>query len=191
MTLISKISDKLHGGHHKHSDESTTAASGSSTFGAQNSALDSTAGIAGSSSSTYGNEGTTGESMLRNHNSPGLGTSSTSGTTGSSYGTDSTQYGADGQRKKGLGEKAKEAVGLDNNGRDLKDIGYNQSSSTTSLSTTSGGSILGRKNRTGSNSSSSNSDEDVNRQTTRLGEASMGDSDLHIGHNHHHDKYST
>jgi hypothetical protein len=193
MTLISKISDKLHGGHHKHSNENTTAAPGrgeSSTLGGQNSALDSTAGTAGSSSSIFGHEGTTGESMLRNHNKFGLGTSSTSGTTGSSYGTDSTQYDADGQRKKGLGEKAKEAVGLDKNGRDPKDIGYNQSSSTTSSSTTSGGGILGRKNRTGSNSSSSSSHEDLNRQTTRLGEASMGDSDLHIGHNHHHDKYS-
>jgi hypothetical protein len=51
---------------------------------------------------------------------------------GTSTGTSGTQYGADGQRHKGLGEKAKEAVGLDpKDGRDPKDIGYNQSSSTT------------------------------------------------------------
>jgi hypothetical protein len=57
-------------------------------------------------------------------------------------GSSNTEYGADGQRKKGLGEKAKEVVGLDpKDGRDPKDFGYNsnnqsgtgynQSSSTT------------------------------------------------------------
>jgi hypothetical protein len=148
--LIS-CSDKLSGSN-KHADSTTTAAPGhgeASTFGGNNSSLDTTAGTTGSS--TYGNEGTTGESMLRTNNT-GLG--STSGT--------GTQYGADGQRKKGLGEKAKEAVGLDpKDGRDPKDIGYGNSSN-----------------------------QDVDRQTTKLGQASLGDSDRHIGSNHHHDKRS-
>jgi hypothetical protein len=64
----------------------------------------------------------------------GYGQSSSTTGTSSSYGssTSGTQYGADGQRKKGLAEKAKETVGLDpKDGRDPKDIGYNQSSSTT------------------------------------------------------------
>jgi hypothetical protein len=71
----------------------------------------------------------------------GYGQSSSTTGTSSSYGssTSGTQYGADGQRHKGLGEKAKETVGLDpKDGRDPKDIGYgntstgyNQVSSTT------------------------------------------------------------
>jgi hypothetical protein len=164
--LISKISDKLSGSSSKNLDEpsssSSTVAPGhgeASTFGGNNSSLDSTAGTTGSS--TYGNEGTTGESMLRQNNT-GLGSSGTSSGTG-------TQYGADGQRKKGLGEKAKEVVGLDpKDGRDPKDIGYNQSSSTTTSTSTSGG-ILGRKNRSGSRSSSSSDDESRRMKGLNLG----------------------
>jgi hypothetical protein len=162
--LISKISDKLSGSSSKNLDEpsssSSTVAPGhgeASTFGGNNSSLDSTAGTTGSS--TYGNEGTTGESMLRQNNTS-LGSSGT---------TSGTQYGADGQRKKGLGEKAKEAVGLDpKDGRDPKDIGYNQSSSTTTSTSTSGG-ILGRKNRSGSSSSSSSDDESRRMKGLNLG----------------------
>jgi hypothetical protein len=89
--------------------------------------------------------------MLRSQKS-GLGSSGSSGyNQSSSTATGSTsEYGVDGQRKKGLGEKAKEAVGLDpKDGRDPKDIGNNSS---------------------------------VDRETTRLGEASLGSS--------HHDKRS-
>jgi hypothetical protein len=149
--MINLNSDKLSGSH-KHADTTTTAAPGhgeASTFGGNNSSLDTTAGTTGSS--TYGTEGTTGESMLRQNNT-GLGSSGAT-----------SEYGADGQRKKGLGEKAKEAVGLDpKDGRDPKDIGYGNTSS----------------------------NQDVDRETTRLGQASLGDSDRHIGSNHHHDKRS-
>jgi hypothetical protein len=83
--------------------------------------------------------------MLRSQNT-GLGSSAST-----------SEYGVDGQRKKGLGEKAKEAVGLDpKDGRDPKDIG-------SSSSTTTSGGILGRKNRSGSSSSSSSSDDESRR----------------------------
>jgi hypothetical protein len=76
-----------------------------------------------------------------NNNQSTTGYNQSSSTTGynqgssSSYGagtgSSNTEYGADGQRKKGLGEKAKEVVGLDpKDGRDPKDIGYNNNSST-------------------------------------------------------------
>jgi hypothetical protein len=216
--LINLNSDKLSGSH-KHADTTTTAAPGhgeASTFGGNNSSLDTTAGTTGSS--TYGNEGTTGESMLRQNNT-GLGSSGTSsGTT--------SQYGADGQRKKGLGEKAKDAVGLDpKDGRDPKDIGYgntstgyNQGSSSatgssssygTSGSTSEYGADGQRKKGLGEKAKeavgldpkdgrdpkdigygNTSSNQDVDRQTTRLGQASLGDSERHIGSNHHHAKRS-
>eukprot|EP00953_Heterococcus_sp_UTEX-ZZ885_P019960 11152-Heterococcus_DN1.PRE.1 len=211
------VVDKLSGSN-KHADTTTTAAPGhgeASTFGGNNSSLDTTAGTTGSS--TYGNEGTTGESMLRQNNT-GLGSSGTSsGTT--------SQYGADGQRKKGLGEKAKEAVGLDpKDGRDPKDIGYgntstgyNQGSATTGSSSSYGTSgstseygadgqrkkglgekakeVVGLDPKDGRDPKdigygNTSSNQDVDRQTTRLGQASLGDSDRHIGTNHHHDKRS-
>jgi hypothetical protein len=76
----------------------------------------------------------------------------------------SSEYGADGQRKKGLGEKAKEAVGLDpKDGRDPKDIGYGNSS-------TSG---------YNQDSSSYGSDETrgINRQSERMGDLSVSNSE--------------
>lgn len=49
-------------------------------------------------------------------------------------------HGDEGQRKKGLGEKAKEAVGLDpKDGRDPKDIGYEQGYNQSTTGTSGGG----------------------------------------------------
>jgi hypothetical protein len=84
------------------------------------------------------------------------GSSSSYGTTGTG-----TEYGVDGQRKKGLGEKAKEAVGLDpKDGRDPKDIGYNNNnnqSSTTGYNTGSSSTSTGLGSSSGVGSSGVNS----------------------------------
>jgi hypothetical protein len=83
------------------------------------------------------------------------------------HGYNEAYHGAEGERKKGLGEKAKEAVGLDpKDGRDPKDqgyehgynqssTGYNQSNTAASSYGQSGGLQQQRRERTGSSSSSS------------------------------------
>jgi hypothetical protein len=111
----------------------------------------------------------------------GYGQSSSTTGTSSSYGssTSGTQYGADGQRHKGLGEKAKETVGLDpKDGRDPKDIdnnnnnqsttGYNQSSSTTGTGLGSG---VGSSSSSGVNATSTGTGYDAESQRKKgLGE---------------------
>jgi hypothetical protein len=184
-------SDKLHSS--KNTESTTTQAPGTGqeqTFSSQLRAGDADT----NSSSNYGTSGSTSEYGADGQRKKGLGEKAketvgldpkdgrdpkdigynqSSSTTGynqgssSSYGTtgSTTEYGADGQRKKGLGEKAKEAVGLDpKDGRDPKDVGYNQSSS--SYNTSGGG--LGR---------SSEEHRGIDRQSERMGDLSVSNSE--------------
>jgi hypothetical protein len=131
---------------------------------------------------------TTGYNQDSSKSGTGYGTgSSTTGTgynqgSSSSYGTTGTsEYGADGQRKKGLGEKAKETVGLDpKDGRDPKDIGYNSNSSTYNQSAPTASSGSGATGYNTNNQSSTgtgyNQGSSSSYGTTGTGTSSSSDS---------------